>query len=328
MPPKQQLLDRWFRLLSQAHDHSAVFRESKSSPLVELQTFAPSTMDKYLSIWDSWMTHADASGFSPYAPPHLGLADFLHTHSKGCLGSLRWADAQWVPPASLQFHNDTLLGQATRTKTTSRSMPFGLYTGGLLVEALARTKANFPSFEPDFLVCEIGPGPIGLFSKPQFLAAEVSNGSATMVHRPFGVCSYWKLIPPKPHCCHGHASCALMKRPADCKATTVDRQQPVLSSCTGGMTFTPAICLRRPLGALGRYVLFIVVEPLLCRTLLSLCLGGLQRWKRFLDQRPPSLRRCQRNQMWTRPPLLAQRTPLVQQLKIQWIWDHSMRCCC
>lgn len=89
--------------------------------------------------------------------------------------SLRWADAQWVSPTSLQIHQDTLIGAAARTKTTSRSMPFGIYTGGLLgrdttahwaqvwfnilVQALTNTKQRFPTFEPDFLVCETGPDP-------------------------------------------------------------------------------------------------------------------------------------------------------------------------
>ena len=80
--------------------------------------------------------------------------------------SLRWADAQWVKPACLQLHNKSLLGFSARTKTTRRSMPFGIFADSflgregtsawvsswypILVQALADMKHLFPNRKPVF----------------------------------------------------------------------------------------------------------------------------------------------------------------------------------
>lgn len=47
-------------------------------------------------------------------------------------GSLRWSDAQWVSPSSLSLQQGVTVGVASRTKTTTRGMPFRVYDGGLL----------------------------------------------------------------------------------------------------------------------------------------------------------------------------------------------------
>ncbi len=101
--------------------------------------------------------------------------------------SLRWADAQWVRPSCLQLHRKSLLGFSARTKTTRRSMPFGVFTEGflgrdgssswvsvwypILVQALADTKHQFPNRKPDFLVTEVGPDA----RRPVFMAPMSRN---------------------------------------------------------------------------------------------------------------------------------------------------------
>ena len=117
-------------------------------------------------------------------------AEILHRGA-----SLRWADAQWVNPSCLQFHQTSLLGFSARTKTTRRSMPFGVFTDGflgrdgssswvsvwypILVQALADTKHQFPNRKPDFLVTEVGLILAGLFS---WLLCHVTGVSSGCVH--------------------------------------------------------------------------------------------------------------------------------------------------
>jgi hypothetical protein len=55
----------------------------------------------------------------------------------GCLlvlvwSSLRWSDATWVSPSSLSIEADTIRGVASKTKTTTRGMPFAFLTCGFL----------------------------------------------------------------------------------------------------------------------------------------------------------------------------------------------------
>ena len=263
-------LDRWVHLIQTAKSCSSVYRDLVSSPMFDehckhiISSFAPSTMDKYLHIWDVWQSHAGLCSCSSFDPAATVLADFLHHHSKGSLGSalhwwkglhwvakhagfdglcatlqspvvksytkvtnhverrestpfmlsfvvmleqailtgnisnadalrfgalliciwasLRWADAQWVKPGDLQIHQQSLLGHAIRTKTTKRSMPFGVFVGGFLsrpgrpnwvskwfpvmLQALAHTRQLYPQFEPDFLIAELGDDP----NRPLFLA--------------------------------------------------------------------------------------------------------------------------------------------------------------
>ena len=88
--------------------------------------------------------------------------------------SLRWSDAQWSPPSFLHCERQAMLGTAVRTKTTSRSMPWGAWAPGFLArpqtaagwgqiwlclvqEAVVRTTSAKPGFRPDFLVADLGP---------------------------------------------------------------------------------------------------------------------------------------------------------------------------
>ena len=88
--------------------------------------------------------------------------------------SLRWSDAQWSPPSFLHCERQASLGTAVRTKTTSRSMPWGAWAPGFLArpqtaagwgqiwlclvqEAVVRTTSAKPGFRPDFLVADLGP---------------------------------------------------------------------------------------------------------------------------------------------------------------------------
>ena len=88
--------------------------------------------------------------------------------------SLRWSDAQWSPPSFLHCERQAILGTAVRTKTTSRSMPWGAWAPGFLArpqtaagwgqiwlclvqEAVVRTTSAKPGFRPDFLVADLGP---------------------------------------------------------------------------------------------------------------------------------------------------------------------------
>ena len=212
---KTQQLERWFALLATAKIESSTFTTAAASTYPQenckhvVASFAPSTMQKYFQIWDAWSVFAFENHTSPYQPPAAALADFLHLHSEGALGSaLRWrkglvwvakyagfdrlrrvlqdpvvhaytkvtsiverrersfshnfrfifgesdsvrtpssysVPAVWWPsivhlgkppvgrcPMSLtKLHADALLGVFSRTKTTSRSMPFGVYTGGV-----------------------------------------------------------------------------------------------------------------------------------------------------------------------------------------------------
>lgn len=96
--------------------------------------------------------------------------------------SLRWSDATWVSPSSLSIEADIIRGVASKTKTTTRGMPFALLTCGflsgttavswttkwlnLLQAALQRTSEAFPGFQPDFLLPMCGPNP----DHPMFVA--------------------------------------------------------------------------------------------------------------------------------------------------------------
>lgn len=105
----------------------------------------------------------------------------------GCLlvlvwSSLRWSDATWVSPSSLSIEADTIRGVASKTKTTTRGMPFAFLTCGflsgttsvswttkwlnLVQAALQRTSEAFPGFAPDFLLPMCGPNP----DHPMFVA--------------------------------------------------------------------------------------------------------------------------------------------------------------
>ena len=256
-------IEKWCRLVRSAGKHSSLFVDASLSRVRDAhikhvaEPFAPSTLEKYLHIWDVCQEHCNALYIDPFLPVSAAIADFLHAHSKGLLGSavhwwkglswvgrhaglsqlldciqapmvkantktintvvrrestplllsfvvamersiiarevspaeilqrgallvcvwasLRWADAQWVKPSCLQLHQTSLLGFSARTKTTRRSMPFGVFTDGflgrdgssswvsvwypILVQALADTKHQFPNRKPDFLVTEVGPDP-------------------------------------------------------------------------------------------------------------------------------------------------------------------------
>ena len=92
------------------------------------------------------------------------------------LASLRWSDALWSSPAKVHAVESAVLGCATRTKTTSRSMPWAALASGftsrpvgssgwgqvfvqLLQEAVHTTTSLHPNFEPDFLLSELGDDP-------------------------------------------------------------------------------------------------------------------------------------------------------------------------
>ena len=51
------------------------------------EPFAPSTLEKYLHIWDIWHDHLASLQLNPFQPTSTAMADFLHVHSKGSLGS-------------------------------------------------------------------------------------------------------------------------------------------------------------------------------------------------------------------------------------------------
>ena len=272
---KDVQMDKWCRLVRSAGKHSSLFVDSSCSRIRDdhikrvAEPFAPSTLEKYLHIWDVWQEHCLTLQIDPFWSGSAVVADFLHAHSKGSLGSaahwwkglswvcrhaglshlmaciqapmvkaytktinnvvrrestplllsfvvamersiiarevspaeilqrgallvcvwasLRWADAQWVKPSCLQLHNKSLLGFSARTKTTRRSMPFGIFTDGFLgrdgastwvsvwyptlIQALADTKHQFPNRKPDFLVTEVGSDP----HRPIFLAPMSRN---------------------------------------------------------------------------------------------------------------------------------------------------------
>lgn len=268
-------MEKWCKLVRNAGNHSSLFVDSSSSRLRDAhikhvaEPFAPSTLEKYLHIWDVWQEHCKTLQVNPCEPASVIVADILHAHSKGSLGSevhwwkglswvcrhaglphlldclqaplvksykksintvvrrestpfllrfvvalerliiarevspaeilqrgallvciwasLRWADAQWVSPSCLQLHNKSLLGFSARTKTTCRSMPFGIFTDGflgrdgvcswvslwypILVQALADTMHKFPNRQPDCLVTEVGQDA----DRPLFVAPTTRN---------------------------------------------------------------------------------------------------------------------------------------------------------
>ena len=65
---------------------------------------------------------------------HGTTADRWLLGAMPCLvwASLRWSDGPWVSLSLLQEDSFSIRGVATRTKTTTRSMPFGLSKFGLL----------------------------------------------------------------------------------------------------------------------------------------------------------------------------------------------------
>ena len=268
-------MEKWCKLVRNAGNHSSLFVDSSSSRLRDAhikhvaEPFAPSTLEKYLHIWDVWQEHCKTLQVNPCEPASVIVADILHAHSKGSLGSevhwwkglswvcrhaglphlldclqaplvksytksintvvrrestpfllrfvvalersiiarevspaeilqrgallvciwasLRWADAQWVSPSCLQLHNKSLLGFSARTKTTRRSMPFGIFTDGflgrdgvcswvslwypILVQALVDTMHKFPNRQPDCLVTEVGQDA----DRPLFVAPTTRN---------------------------------------------------------------------------------------------------------------------------------------------------------
>ncbi|CAE7272780.1 unnamed protein product [Symbiodinium sp. CCMP2592] len=115
--------------------------------------------------------------------------------------SLRWSDAQWSPPSFLHLDRQALLGCATRTKTTSRSMPWGAWAPGFLArpqtapgwgqvwlclvqEAVTRTSAARPGFQPDFLVADLGPDD----RAPVFLAPLSRAAGVVLIRRLLAMC--------------------------------------------------------------------------------------------------------------------------------------------
>ncbi|CAE7252728.1 unnamed protein product [Symbiodinium sp. CCMP2592] len=115
--------------------------------------------------------------------------------------SLRWSDAPWSPPSFLHLDRQALLGCATRTKTTSRSMPWGAWAPGFLArpqtapgwgqvwlcmvqEAVTRTSAARPGFQPDFLVADLGPDD----RAPVFLAPLSRAAGVVLIRRLLAMC--------------------------------------------------------------------------------------------------------------------------------------------
>lgn len=105
----------------------------------------------------------------------------------GCLltlvwASLRWSDALWIAPSALHEDGDTIRGVASKTKTTTRGMPFAFIMAGfmsgpsscnwatkwlnLVRAALQRTAEMYPHFDPDFLIPQCGPN----LDHPMFVA--------------------------------------------------------------------------------------------------------------------------------------------------------------
>ena len=97
-------MDKWSKLVLTAGKHSSLFVDSSTSRFRDAhikhvaEPFAPSTLEKYLHIWDVWQEHCQALQIDPFVPVAAVVADFLHAHSKGSLGSaVHWRKGlSWV----------------------------------------------------------------------------------------------------------------------------------------------------------------------------------------------------------------------------------------
>eukprot|EP00435_Cladocopium_sp_Y103_P015148 s4770_g3.t1 len=85
---KAQHLKSWLHLLHTAGRHSDLFAVTEDSELASdhrvkaISRYAPLTLSAYLRMWQQWQAFAQCHGASPYSPPAMLVADFLHVHSK------------------------------------------------------------------------------------------------------------------------------------------------------------------------------------------------------------------------------------------------------
>ena len=101
---KATQIEKWCRVVRSAGNHSSLFVDASQSKVRDAhikhvaEPFAPSTLEKYLHIWDVWVEHCSALQIDPFLPVSAVAADFLHAHSKGSLGSAVhwWKGLSWV----------------------------------------------------------------------------------------------------------------------------------------------------------------------------------------------------------------------------------------
>ncbi len=79
-------IEKWCRLVRSAGKHSSLFVDASLSRVRDAhikhvaEPFAPSTLEKYLHIWDVWQEHCAVSQLDPFLPASAVVADFLHAH--------------------------------------------------------------------------------------------------------------------------------------------------------------------------------------------------------------------------------------------------------
>ena len=119
----------WFSRLAGLPALSAHLQSSLAKSF--LTATAPAERRESLPLPLSFVVWLERLVCLPATPPAEVL--FCGTVLVCIWSSLRWGDALWVPPSRLQLlpEQSALVGSATRTKTTTRAMPFGLVTFGL-----------------------------------------------------------------------------------------------------------------------------------------------------------------------------------------------------